>query len=103
MTAAGLEKILDKEEASSLEVRKFAHAFSLTAVAGILSPRPMQARAGILLTIDAPGVQSSTVSGVTTETFDSRTPGIMTSYSSTIGQYSGQFAIVGPNGLWRSE
>ncbi len=54
----------------------------------------MTARAGIMVTVDAPGIQASTVSGVTTESFNELRPGIKTSYDSAIGEYSGQFAIV---------
>jgi hypothetical protein len=46
------------------------------------------AQAQVVVTIDAPGVQSSTVPGVTTETFDGFAPGIYTSLTSTIGTYT---------------
>ena len=81
-----------------LKVRNLVYTLSLFTIAGIsLASVPKQARAGILLTIEGPGIQASSVPGVTTETFNSLTPGIKTSYSSPIGEYSGQFAIVSPD------
>jgi hypothetical protein len=52
--------------------------------------------AGLVVSIDAPGVQASTVPGVTTETFNEFSPGRYSSLSSDIGTLtgvSGQFSI----------
>jgi hypothetical protein len=57
-----------------------------------------QAEAGLIVSVDAPGIQASTVPGVTTETFDEFSPGVYSSLSSALGTISsvggGQFAIV---------
>ena len=55
-----------------------------------------QAEAGIIVSVDAPGVQASTVAGVTTETFNGFSPGQYTSLASTVGAITsigGQFGI----------
>jgi hypothetical protein len=55
-------------------------------------------RAGIIYTIDAPGVQASTVAGVTTETFNAFSPGDYSALATAVGTLtsanSGDFAIV---------
>ncbi len=54
------------------------------------------ARAGVVQTVDAPGVQASQVPGVVTETFNSFSTGEYSSLSTALGTLttSGQFAIV---------
>ena len=46
------------------------------------------ARAGIVLTVEAPGVQSSSVANAVTETFDARALGSYTTITSSIGTYT---------------
>jgi hypothetical protein len=46
-------------------------------------------RAGIIFTIEAPGVQQTTVAGALTENFDTVTPGGIGTYNSGIGVYTG--------------
>jgi hypothetical protein len=55
-----------------------------------------QAHAGIVLSVEAAGAQTSTVPGVTTETFNSVSPGDYSSLTSNVGTLSssGEFAIV---------
>lgn len=56
------------------------------------------AQAQVVVTIEAPGVQSSSVANITTENFDGFTPGVYTSLNSTIGTYSSPgLAVVGAN------
>ena len=54
--------------------------------------------AGITYTIDVPGVQASTVSGITTETFNADNPGNYSTLATAVGTLTsanpGQFAIV---------
>jgi hypothetical protein len=56
-----------------------------------------QAEAGLIVSVDAPGVQASTVPGVATETFNEFSPGTYSSLSAAIGTLTsdggGQFAI----------
>jgi PEP-CTERM motif len=58
-----------------------------------------RARAGLIVSVDNPGVQSSTVAGVTTETFNGFNPGNYSSLSTAVGTVTsasgGKFAIVG--------
>ena len=42
-------------------------------------------RAGLVMTVDAAGVQASTVAGVTTETFNSFGPGQYSSLATAVG------------------
>jgi hypothetical protein len=57
----------------------------------------VRAEAGLVVSVDAPGVQASTVAGVTTETFNEFSPGNYSSLSSVLGTLSsvggGQFTI----------
>jgi hypothetical protein len=55
-----------------------------------------QAEAGLIVSVDAPGVQASTVAGVTTETFNEFSPGVYSNLNvamGTITAVGGQFAI----------
>ncbi len=61
-------------------------ALSLTIISAILLTRNAQSQ--VVVTIEKPGVQSSSVPNITTETFDSFVPGIYTSLVSNIGTYS---------------
>jgi hypothetical protein len=56
-------------------------------------------RAGVVLSIDAAGVQSSTVPGVITEDFNSFAPGTYSTLSTAVGTLttSGAFQIQGPD------
>jgi PEP-CTERM motif len=57
-----------------------------------------RARAGLIVSVDNPGVQSSTVAGATTETFDGSSPGTYSSLNTAVGTVTsasgGKFAIV---------
>ncbi len=58
------------------------------------------ARAGIVVSVEAPGVQATTVAGAFTETFDTLTPGSYTRINSSIGTYTASAPgamVVGPN------
>jgi hypothetical protein len=70
------------------------------AASAVLLLSPSASRAGYTVTVDAPGVQASTVAGVTTETFDARSIGSYTTLNSSIGQYTATtpgFAVLGPD------
>lgn len=54
---------------------------------------PASARGGVIVTLDAPGVQASQVSRATTETFDGVTDGTYTSLNTSVGTLSGAFTI----------
>ncbi len=69
---------------------RFAVALTLS----VLSVQAVQAQ--VVVTIDGPGVQSSTVSGITTETFDGFTPGFYTTLNTAVGTYSGSGFEVAP-------
>lgn len=72
--------------------------FAVAAVLGCAElVGPTRASAGLIVTIEAPGVSSSSVSGVTTESFNSLSPGNYSTYQSAIGTYTGPFAIVSPD------
>jgi hypothetical protein len=59
---------------------------------------PVSARANILVTAEAPGVQSSQVAGVTTMNFNSNAVGTYTTLSSPIGTYTSPgLAVVAPD------
>lgn len=61
-------------------------ALSLTIIAaGLLA---QNVRAQVVVTIEKPGVQHSSVPNITTETFDGFAPGVYTSLVSNIGTYS---------------
>ena len=57
------------------------------------------ARAGVVMTVEAPGAQSSTVAGVTTETFNSFSTGQYSSLQTAVGTLStsGSLTIVAPD------
>jgi hypothetical protein len=57
----------------------------------------LTASAGIIVTAEAAGVQSTTRTGVVVETFDSLAAGSLGAYSSIIGDYSSGAQIVNPN------
>jgi len=65
-------------------MRSLLKSTSVLAVAGLLAA--ISAQAGLVFTIEGPGVQQTTVAGATTETFDSLPLGLMGTYhSSAIG------------------
>ena len=68
----------------------------LVAVVPLAAGFPTLARAGVVLSIEAAGAQTSTVPGVTTETFNSFSTGNYSSLSTNVGTLtsSGEFAIV---------
>ncbi len=68
--------------------------FLTSVVTGFLLSSALSA--SIIFTREAPGVQSTTVAGTTTETFNSLTPGTAGPVSSPIGTYSGGI-IVAPD------
>jgi hypothetical protein len=51
-------------------------------------------KAAIVFTVEAPGVQQSTASGVVTETFDSLPPGALAPFTSAVGVYSSGGLVV---------
>ena len=55
-----------------------------------------QVQAQIVVTINAPGVQASTVAGVTTENFNSFAPGTYTSLNTAIGTYTSPGMAIAP-------
>jgi hypothetical protein len=64
-------------------------SFALSAVMSLLAAGGApSARAGIVMTYEAPGVQSSSVAGVTTETFNSFGTGQYTSLETAVGTLS---------------
>jgi len=77
----------------------FLKRFALAAVAALMIAGGTQARAGLVLTADAAGVQSSTVAGVTTENFNEFSTGHYSSLTTAVGTLSttGHFAIVEAN------
>lgn len=68
---------------------RIGSALALTAAGGILLSA--SAQAGLIFTIENPGVQATTVAGASTETFDSAPLGVIGSYASSAigGTYSG--------------
>jgi hypothetical protein len=83
-------------------MKRFSTMFSAVfAVASLLSFSSSASRAGIVITVEAPGVQASTLAGgVITETFDSYGNGSYTSINSSIGTYTAPspgLAIVKPD------
>jgi hypothetical protein len=75
----------------------FSKSFAICAAAAVLSASfCSQSRAGLTTSIDAAGVQASTVPGVTTETFDSITQGNYSTLSTAVGTLTsaGAFAIL---------
>ena len=68
----------------------------LAATVAFTFPLSPPAHAGIVVSVEAAGAQTSTVAGVTTETFNSFSPGQYSSLSTNIGTLSstGQFSIV---------
>src|SRR5438045_480853 len=80
-----------------MKMIKFNAVLSLvTLAAATLIAQTAQAQ--VVVTIENPGVQSSSVANITTETFDGFVPGVSTSLVSAIGTYSspGQ-AVLGAN------
>ncbi|MFO0891915.1 MAG: hypothetical protein U0790_22615 [Isosphaeraceae bacterium] len=75
---------------------------AVMAVASLIGA-PRRAEAGILLTVEAPEVQASSVPGVLTESFGALAPGVWSSYFSAIGEYSGRFAAVPPDAYGGAE
>lgn len=68
----------------------------LLAAAGLASP----ARAGVVYSVEAPGVQGTTVAGVVTHNFNSHAPGLYANLSTAVGTFSAVnpgFAVVAPD------
>ena len=70
--------------------------FTQFALAALLVVAASQVQAQVVLTIDAPGVQSSQVANITTETFDGFAAGQYTTLHSVLGTYTsaGQAIVV---------
>lgn len=70
------------------------------AASTVLLLAPSASRAGVLVTVEAPGIQQSQQASVTTETFDSQTLGSHTLINSPIGTYTAPFpglVVVSPD------
>ncbi|WP_168221683.1 Npun_F0296 family exosortase-dependent surface protein [Aquisphaera giovannonii] len=63
---------------------------------GCIVAAATRAEAGLVVSVEAPGVMSSKVSGITTETFDGLPPGIASSLDTAVGTLAsrGRFAIL---------
>ncbi|MHC5540439.1 Npun_F0296 family exosortase-dependent surface protein [Singulisphaera rosea] len=73
---------------------------SMLVVAGSFGAVSGDAKAALVVSLEAPNVQASTVSGVMTESFNSYSTGLKSSISSSIGNYtsgSQGIAIVAPD------
>jgi len=93
--------ILNKAKVQELPMRRISECLGLVvAVLGLVAGTGAKA-ASLIVSVDAPGVQASTVPGVTTETFDSFSAGNYSSLSTAVGTITsmdaGQFAIVPAN------
>ena len=79
-----------KKVKMTLNVRRFALVLAGTMVCGL-----GEARAGLVITAEAHGVQATTVAGVTTESFNAFTPGIYsTPLNTAIGQITSPGAAI---------
>jgi hypothetical protein len=76
-------------------MKKTLHYFSTIAITSALLTT-FSAHAGLIFTIENPGVQASTVPGVTTETFDGFSLGAF-SGASAVGTFSTGGSVVAPN------
>jgi PEP-CTERM motif len=81
-----------------IALKNLAAIAAITLLAAHIGAR---AHAGVVMTVDAAGVQSSSVPGVTTETFNSFSPGQYSSLVTSLGTLStsGEFSIVAADGF----
>lgn len=78
---------------SQIMTTKFAVLFPALFIAATLSP----AKASMIFSAEAAGVQSTSVAGVLTETFNVLPTGNLGNYSSLIGTYSAGSVVVSPD------
>src|SRR5262249_37217859 len=88
--------ILHRANMQELPMRRVVECLRLAAILGLMTGTGV--KAGLIVSVDAPHVQASTVSGVTTETFNGFSTGTLSSLNTAVGTVSsaasGHFAVV---------
>lgn len=79
--------ITQVDKSMNIRSRQTKTALVFSAAIALCGITAHSAQAGIVFTFEAPGVQSSQASNITTETFDINPTGVNTPYTSAIGTY----------------